>query len=60
MTCDYVQIGIDEDWDVEPESLDAIRDLPNLLGGVMAGVLGSHLKAINGQIVDRQRPSWRP
>jgi hypothetical protein len=35
---DHVPIGVDQNRDIEPEGLDAVGDLADLLGAVLAGV----------------------
>jgi len=35
MARDHIQISVNQDRDVEPEALDALGDLTNLLGGVL-------------------------
>jgi hypothetical protein len=54
---DHVEIGVDEDWDVEPEGLDAAGDLTNLLCTVLTRVAGVRLHAIKRNIGDRKRQS---
>jgi hypothetical protein len=50
---DDVQIGVDEDRDVEAEGLDARGDLTDLFGAVLARVAGIGLQAIQRNMLDR-------
>ena len=51
----HFAIGADEDRDVEPERLDAVGDLTDLLWAMLARVAGIRLQALNRHIFDRQR-----
>jgi len=43
MPSDHIQIAVNQERDVEPKALDALGDLTNPLGGVLAAFLGSGL-----------------
>jgi hypothetical protein len=38
MTGDNLEVGVDQNRDIESEGLDAAGDLPDLLAGVLTGV----------------------
>ena len=61
MARDYIEISVHEDRDVKSEGLDAVGDLPDLLGAMLARVLRVRLQLVERRVGYRQRrPPQRP
>jgi hypothetical protein len=53
---DHFAVGVDQYWDIEPERVDAARDLADLPGRMRARVLGIELE-LGDQAIDHLNPS---